>query len=612
VARGESVVVPAGLTISAVLFAVLAASSWWTLHTHRESLRTGRERQVQMIGELLAESAGALLASNELSPLRSLVSAAALQNRLDVCRIVLADGSVLADREVSRITAPTRTAAQDRWPDFPGAQSAEPTTSMSPAGRLELTVPVTVLGRGSARLEIAGDVMFPLWADWSVQVGIAAIGAGGLVGLLLAYRALRSRLRGLGAIREALRCIEAGETSSHALVVTDYFGPEAKAWNRLLAERETLRNRVVLEGAAEKLLSRGGHEGELTAACDAMWTGFVILDAQATIRYANGAAAVLLKAKREQLVGAGLSVFVKEPAGVEALSGVASGKTRQRTSVEVESQGESGERTVLRLTARPMRREDSASAVMIVEDVTQQRVADESRNAFVAQVTHELRTPLTNIRLYVETLQDDQNDQAVRSKCINVISQEARRLERIVTDMLSVSEIEAGSLKLHTGDIRLDALFEEVEGDFRAQALDREIKLVFDLPPKWPVMQGDRDKILLAIHNLVGNALKYTPTGGAVTVKVQAEGGDGLRIEVTDNGIGISEDEQELIFDKFYRAKDRRIAGIPGSGIGLALARQVVRMHGGDITVKSHIDKGSTFTLVVPLGREDGPVAKAA
>src|SRR5262249_25167092 len=158
-------------------------------------------------------------------------------------------------------------------------------------------------------------------------------------------------------------------------------------------------------------------------------------------------------------------------------------------SIEIERRSDNGDRTILRLTARPLRREDCAAAILVLEDVTQQRVADESRNSFVAQATHELRTPLTNIRLYVETLIDEgEADPAVRSKCINVISQEAKRLERIVADMLSVSEIEAGSLRLNPGEIRLDALFEELEADFRAQAEDKEIKLAFELPPKYPLM----------------------------------------------------------------------------------------------------------------------------
>jgi len=241
--------------------------------------------------------------------------------------------------------------------------------------------------------------------------------------------------------------------------------------------------------------------------------------------------------------------------------------------------------------------------MVLIEDVTQQRIADESRNSFVAQVTHELRTPLTNIRLYLETLVDvGDNDATTRAKCINVIGQESRRLERVVSDMLSVAEIEAGSLRLNVGDVRLDALLEEVQNDFRAQAQDREITLSFELPPKFPVVIGDRDKIVLALHNLIGNALKYTPVGGKVVVHVESDA-TSVTVAVIDNGIGIKAEECDLVFDKFYRAKDKRISGITGSGLGLALARQVVRLHGGDIQVRSQIDKGSTFTMVLPMGK---------
>jgi len=162
---------------------------------------------------------------------------------------------------------------------------------------------------------------------------------------------------------------------------------------------------------------------------------------------------------------------------------------------------------------------------------------------------------------------------------------------------------EAGGLKLRSGDVRLETLFEELHEDFRAQAADKEIDLVFDMSPKLPVLKGDRDRIVLTLHNLVGNALKYTPAGGRVQVRV-LETEDSLRVDVVDNGIGIKPDEHEMVFERFYRAKDNRIGGIAGSGLGLALARQVARLHGGDITLTSQIDKGSTFSLVLPLTRE--------
>jgi signal transduction histidine kinase len=165
--------------------------------------------------------------------------------------------------------------------------------------------------------------------------------------------------------------------------------------------------------------------------------------------------------------------------------------------------------------------------------------------------------------------------------------------------MLSLSEIEAGSLKLNRDDVRINTVFAELEHEFREQAQAKEIRLRFDLPPKMPVLMGDRDKIVMALHNLVGNAVKYTPAGGEVVVRVGEEKGQ-LTVDVTDNGIGVREEERELIFEKFYRAKDRRITNVTGTGLGLAIAREVVRMHGGDITVRSQLDKGSTFTMTLP------------
>ncbi|MGE5610528.1 MAG: sensor histidine kinase, partial [Bacillota bacterium] len=280
-----------------------------------------------------------------------------------------------------------------------------------------------------------------------------------------------------------------------------------------------------------------------------------------------------------------------------------SGNARQRKTIEIERQETQGN-SVFRVGVRPLRRDNGSTVLITIEDITQQCVAKSSRNDFIAQATHELRTPLSNIRLYVETaLTEGEKDPLMRAKCLNVINDESRRLERMVGEMLSVAEIEAGSLKIHNDDVRLDKLFEELEADYAAQAKDKNITLQFNLPPKLPVIHADRDRLILAIHNLIGNALKYTPNGGQVTVGVRAEANQ-LLVDVSDTGIGIDEQEQQLVFDKFYRSKDPRVGKITGSGLGLALAREVVRLHGGDITLKSELNKGSTFTVAIPTLKE--------
>ena len=219
----------------------------------------------------------------------------------------------------------------------------------------------------------------------------------------------------------------------------------------------------------------------------------------------------------------------------------------------------------------------------------------------MAQATHELRTPLTNIGLYVERAIDlAEEDIADRAECLNVINDEVLRLNRLVGEVLSVSEIEAGSLSIRRDDVKLDQLVEDLRESFTRQAEKKEITLAFDLPPKLPTLQGDRDKIALALHNLLGNAVKYTPAGGEVTVTA-AEVQGSIELSVADTGIGIGPDDLPRVFDKFYRAKDERLATIDGSGLGLALAREVIRLHHGDITVKSTLNEGSTFTLTLPV-----------
>jgi signal transduction histidine kinase len=287
--------------------------------------------------------------------------------------------------------------------------------------------------------------------------------------------------------------------------------------------------------------------------------------------------------------------------------------SRQRAVVERTLSSEDAPAATLRLTARPGRAERAGGLTVVIEDVTQQRMAEQSRKVFVDQATHELRTPLTNIRLYTEqAIEDGDKDPTALAQALNVISSETRRLERIVQDMLSVSEIEAGSLALRRDDVRLDELFTELNQDYRRQAGEKQIVLTFDLPPKLPVLNADRDKLLLALHNLIGNALKYTPQGGSVTVRVSADDAGGVRVDVSDTGIGISEEDQARVFERFYRAKDKRIAHVTGTGIGLTLARDVIRLHGGDIGVESELNKGSTFTLTLPGSADTSSNGKRA
>lgn len=600
-AGGEALLAACGLAFVAILLIAAAGSAWWTARTYRESVASQSFERARSVTELLSRGVEAHLSSGDLAGTRVLVTESAVRDQLSVCRVVLPNGDVIADAYAE---AKKLRPVPEAWP---GPTADGPTARAITLNDLDVTAAVELIiaGKGSAILETAMPVRLPAWTDWKAQAGIAASCGVGMILLLAVYRAMRRRLGAIGFVRDALLSSQEATVPAAALTVNEALGPEARAWNGLIEERDRLRRAATSTRAVETLAQGPRRDADLSGACDALWQGLVLVDGSLKVRYANGAAGVLLRAKKEQLAGAAADGLFTSPQVIEAVRGIVKGVIKQRVTIEVKTQDDSrpGAGGVLRFGVRPVRRDDTASAMVIIEDVTQQRVADEARNAFVAQATHELRTPLTNMRLYIETLIDGDNEGMSaqdRARALNVINQETLRLERIVGDMLSVAEIEAGSLKLHKDDVRLDELFKQLQDDYKAQAEDKEIALSFSLPPKFPVLRADRDKLALALHNLIGNSLKYTPQGGTVNVKVGADNAQ-LTVDVEDNGIGIKPEEHELIFEKFYRAKDRRIGSITGSGLGLALARDVARLHGGDIALRSEIDKGSTFTLTLPL-----------
>ena len=596
--QGESLIATLGFGSMIILLSTLLAAAWLSVREERTLLERTRLEQVDAVIQLIGQSAETMLASGELSGLRRLVVHATREHRLSSCQIILPDGHVLVDAEPSKVNM---AAIPALWPQGPLDLRAAPSTENEIAVTHSLLVP----GRGPAMLFVRANIGAKGEALLELVASLGSLGIAGLLALMLLYRRHRKQLTGLGLIREALLSFEGRPASLGALAVSGKLGREAAAWNELLAEIEKSRRSEATRALSDKLGQRRETKSALEEACDSLSVGLAILDTHGNVREANGAATTLLGVKREELIGYPFAGFVTDASIRTALQSAIESGWRQSRRLELTRQ-EQGIASVLRLSIRPMRKDDAGAGVVIIEDITQSCAAEAARNAFVTQASHELRTPLTNMRLCLETAMDDeQADPADRAKCFNVLNQETRRLERMVSEMLSVAEIEAGAIKLRVDDVRLDSVFEELKADFESLAKDKRIELVFELPPKFPVIQADRNKLALALHNLVGNAIKYTPAGGRVTISLRVER-DRITVEVVDSGIGIKDEEAELVFEKFYRAKDPRVAKISGSGLGLTLSRQVARLHGGDVTLQSQFNRGSTFTLVVPM------VSKAA
>jgi signal transduction histidine kinase len=256
---------------------------------------------------------------------------------------------------------------------------------------------------------------------------------------------------------------------------------------------------------------------------------------------------------------------------------------------------------VFRGYTAPVRRKDGAvvGRIWTLREVTADRRLERLRDAFVAAVSHELRTPLTSISGFLELLADEEQALSTAGrKYVEVIRRGNDRLRRIVDDLLLVAEIEAQLLELRLAPTDLAELAASTIKDAVPAAAENGIELSLDVNGSLP-LEADAARLRQVLDNLVSNAIKFTPRGGLVTLS--ATNGDGpLRVEVTDTGIGVPADELGQLFSRFYRASSARRRAIPGTGLGLVIARAIVEGHGGTISVEPRDRKGTRVIVTLP------------
>jgi signal transduction histidine kinase len=256
---------------------------------------------------------------------------------------------------------------------------------------------------------------------------------------------------------------------------------------------------------------------------------------------------------------------------------------------------------VFRCYTAPVARRDGTvvGRIWTLREMTADRHLERLRDAFVAAVSHELRTPLTSISGFLEMLGDEEEGLSSSGRTyLGVLRRSTSRLQRIVEDLLLVGQIEANRLELDPAPTDLVELATEtVEAALPvAAAQGVELRLVAAGPLQ---LEADAGRLRQVLDNLVSNALKFTPAGGSVILT--AANGDGpLRLEVTDTGIGIPQDELGQLFSRFYRASTATGRAIPGTGLGLVIARAIVEGHGGTITLESREGEGTRVTVLLP------------
>jgi len=227
---------------------------------------------------------------------------------------------------------------------------------------------------------------------------------------------------------------------------------------------------------------------------------------------------------------------------------------------------------------------------------------DRLKNEFFANVSHELRTPLTLILTPVEDLLGRAVSDELRPALL-VIRRNAHRLLRLIDDLLDLARLDVGGLRLHVAELDLNDLTTRLVEVVRPAAEARGMQLALEVPEGELEVYGDPHRVEIILTNLLGNALKFTPDGGSVTIRVSIQAST-CRVDVQDSGPGIPAEELGRIFDRFYQVEgsERRRQG--GAGIGLSLARKLTELHGGSIAVESTVGVGSTFSVLLPLGRE--------
>jgi PAS domain S-box-containing protein len=228
----------------------------------------------------------------------------------------------------------------------------------------------------------------------------------------------------------------------------------------------------------------------------------------------------------------------------------------------------------------------------------QLRQLDRLKDEFVALVSHELRTPLTSIRGYLELINEDTNLTDEQTRFLETIDRNAQRLQRVVGDLLFVAQVEAGKLSLELSAVDLNAIAEEAVHAAQPSAAAKAIALTIEIG-ELPVVQGDRARLAQVLDNFVSNAIKFTPSGGAVSVTTRLLPGE-VEVVISDTGMGIPTDELPLLFQRFFRAERATSGAIPGTGLGLAIAKAIVTGHGGRIRVESEDGAGATFRVILP------------
>jgi PAS domain S-box-containing protein len=469
--------------------------------------------------------------------------------------------------------------------------------------RAELVIAAAVIKKRQALLveDLAAD---PVWREAapSVSAGQSLIGVPLVLGEEILGALVLRRGEALPFTRQQTTLTEAAARQiSIALNNASLFNlirDQAERLGGMLRDQqiEASRSRAILEAVAD---------------------GVLVTDANNQITLFNASAGKILKLEAGQVLGQSLDRLM----GLFGRAGRAWSSTIREWSQNAD-QERSNETYAERITLEDGRvvavhlapvfmRSELLGTVSIFRDVTHEVQVDRLKSEFVANVSHELRTPMTSIKGYVEILlMGAAGELSERQKrFLQIVKNNTERLTILVNDLLDVSRIEAGRVRLSQQALALAEIVQEA-ADYigqRSREEDKPMAVVLELPGGLPRVWGDRERVQQIVDNLVGNAYNYTPPGGRILVRLQRRGGE-VRVDVVDSGVGIPLEDQPRIFERFFRGDDPLVLATAGTGLGLSITRTLVEMHRGRIWFESRgiPGEGSCFTFTLPVYEGEG------
>lgn len=335
----------------------------------------------------------------------------------------------------------------------------------------------------------------------------------------------------------------------------------------------------------------------LSAILSSMTEGVLVIDGGGNIRLANEALRPLLDISEDVTGKTALEVFrnvhlqeiVVEVAQTNRIS------SRELTFLSPV------ERVFLVNAARLQVRDGiSAGVVVVFHDITRLKQLENLRKEFVANVSHELRTPLSIIKGYIETLLDPHPPDAVTTQqFLQTIQRHSQRLETLIGDLLTVSALESQSARLQLEPVSLRELATTAAGELAGEARKKSMTITVEIPPEFPQMRVDVQRMHQVFFNLIENAVKYVPAGGRVAISAKLTDGE-VEVCVADNGSGIGAEHLPRIFERFYRVDKARSRELGGTGLGLSIVKHIVQAHGGHVWAESEVGKGSAFFFTLP------------